>query len=41
MGPDSSVERAYGLIDIKLDPIYDNIRSDPRFKALLKQVGLE
>ena len=34
-------ERAYGLIYIKIDPSYDNIRSDPRFQALLKKVGLE
>jgi serine/threonine protein kinase/Tfp pilus assembly protein PilF len=34
-------ERAYMLIFIKIDPFYDNIRSDPRFQALLKKVGLE
>jgi len=33
-------ERDSWMTDIK-DPIYDNIRSDPRYKALLKKMNLE
>jgi TolB-like protein/Tfp pilus assembly protein PilF len=32
-------ERSYWMTMLKADPIYDEIRSDPRFRGLLKQVG--
>ena len=34
-------ERAYALAYIKVFPVYDVVRSDPRFQALLKRVGFE
>jgi tetratricopeptide (TPR) repeat protein len=34
-------ERDSWLWDIKVIPLDDNIRSDPRFKAMLKKMGLE
>ncbi len=40
------LDKAYEVIDsglwnIKVNPVYDNIRSDPRFKAILKKMGLD
>ena len=40
------LERAYEdrddlITGIKISPEFDNVRSDPRFKAMLKKVGLE
>ena len=34
-------ERSYPLTWLKVAPLYDNIRSDPRFLALLKKMGFE
>lgn len=33
-------ERPYGLMFLKIDPVFDNMRSDPRFQELIKRVGL-
>ena len=33
-------ERATKLLELKIDPDYDNIRSDPRYTALLKKIAL-
>ena len=40
------LEKAYechesGFYNIKTDPLFDNLRLDPRFKSLLKKTGLE
>jgi len=34
-------QRESGLYNIKTDPLFDSLRSDPRFKVLLKKTGLE
>lgn len=34
-------QRESGLYNIKTDPIFDSLHSDPRFKVLLKKIGLE
>jgi len=34
-------ERSYWMIFLKMDPVYDPIRSHPRFKELLKQARLD
>jgi hypothetical protein len=34
-------ERTPWLPELKMDPLWDNVRSDPRFIAVLKKIGLE
>jgi serine/threonine protein kinase/Flp pilus assembly protein TadD len=33
--------REPSLINLKIDPIFDSLRTDPRYKALLKKMGLD
>ena len=34
-------ERDRFILDLKIDPALDNLRSEVRFKALLQKIGLE
>jgi tetratricopeptide (TPR) repeat protein len=34
-------EKAYGMVLLKPEPVWDSLRSDPRFKSLLKRMNLE
>ncbi len=34
-------QREWPLVWLRVDPFWDNLRSDPRFIELLKKVGLE
>jgi hypothetical protein len=34
-------ERSAELVTLKIDPLWDDLRPDPRFSELLKKIGLE
>jgi hypothetical protein len=34
-------ERTNNMVYLTVEPVYDGVRDDPRFKALVKAVGLE
>jgi hypothetical protein len=34
-------ERNYGILTIKVNPNFDGVRSDPRFKKILRKINLE
>jgi len=34
-------DREYEMTSLEVNPLFDNVRSDPRFKALLKKINLE
>ena len=34
-------ERDVDIVYLKIDPIWDDIRNEPRFKGLLKKINLE
>jgi hypothetical protein len=33
-------ERSPTITTLKIDPVFDDLRSDPRFASLIKQIGL-
>jgi hypothetical protein len=34
-------ERSSGMTALKVDPLFDNLRAEPRFTELMRRVGLE